>query len=327
MHWRLENAGTLILFAVLFVFFLLYCSSVYHPTPVPVNPTPVLYNPTPAQAALSEVSLQSSGDNPQPTRVAYSDSNPPATGFVLIPNPTSTRELSGQVHRATLAADLNQLAKVMLAQIAAENWPVQEISLLEKNTDFPMQSDPIWGYYPWQYVQQLQIIDYDWQSGQQLTRFTVLTRLLDENDEQIGYVFSAVVRPDLISQLDCQEFKVAHFVIDDGLIAHLNELQQQISYDDTPLRTSETLLSDELVDLNQRANGFNNNKMIFFIVGAPDPGKDSRLEAYPDYFYIDINTPQQIGAPQATADHLQELRTKFDNQYFIITQMEINPHR
>ncbi len=78
--------------------------------------------------------------------------------------------------------------------------------------------------------------------------------------------------------------------------------------------------SQELIDLNQRAKGFDNDKIIFFVIGAANPAKDSLLEAYPDYVYVDSDISQ------TNDERIQGLRANLNSHYFILLQMEIHPH-
>lgn len=281
--------------------------------------------------ACSAVSNASA--NPPPPGVAMPPPDtpfPPEAGsppgeFILKVNPASTQEISGEVHRDRLAADLGQLAETMLAQAARQGFRSQDLPLLEKNRDFLMANDPLWGYYPWKYIQQLQIVSKNWQSGEKLPRFTILTRLVAEDGQPAGYVFSALVRPDFFSRLDNFEIKVAHIIFDAALLERLAELKQQAGYDDSEFRSLEHLLNEELSHLDQYTNRPNSNRIAFFVVGEADPDKESFLGGYPDYIYLDESRIQQDQNSPAVESYLNDLRAGINSRYFIAVGMNIHP--
>ena len=250
---------------------------------------------------------------------------PPQAAGILLRNPADTGALSGEVRAASLPEDLNQLAESILAQAAVEGLALDNIPLLEKNADYAMENDPLLGYYPWQFVQQLQVVEKNWQNGQRLERFYVLTRLLDAANEPAGYVLSILVRPDFTCQISTDEIRVAHFVFDEALLAKLFTRKQAAGYDGSPTRALEHLLNEELTHLNTEREEINNNKTTFVVAGAPDPAQDSLLGAYPDYIYIDEQLAVQVNDPQAAECYLSGLRAGLNSHYFIVTDMDIHP--
>jgi len=250
---------------------------------------------------------------------------PPRAAGILLRNPADTGMLSGEVRAASLPEDLNRLAESILAQAAVEELALDNIPLLEKNADYAMQTDPLLGYYPWQFVQQLQVVEKNWQNGQRLERFYVLTRLLDAANEPAGYVLSILVRPDFTCQISTDEIRVAHFVFDEALLAELAARKQAAGYDGSPTRALEHLLNEELTHLNTEREEINNNKTTFVVAGAPDPAQDSLLGAYPDYIYIDEQRITQVNDPQTAECYLSGLRASLNSHYFIVTEMDIHP--